>query len=262
MEIMLRKAAVSGTFYPGEKQRLSVAVDKYIKDSKEMKVKGKLQALIVPHAGYAYSGIVAGAGYKLLQQKLKEGQKFRKVILLGPSHFVGFHGASLSKEDFITPLGIVKSGKEKLTAEEISDLPEAHLKEHSLEVQLPFLQKVLGDFELYPMVLGEQDNASILKLAKVIEEFKDDNTLILISSDLSHYLAYDTAVKRDTQTLSNIRDGNMNDLEACGYEPIRVLMQLAKNLGWISILLDYRNSGDTSGNKTQVVGYAAIAYVQ
>ncbi len=256
----MRKPIVAGKFYPQDKEELKKTVEYFLEKSKEAAVTGKLKALIVPHAGYIYSGIVAGAGFKLLKAEQYRKQ-YKKVILLGPSHSVYFHSASIAAEDFQTPLGIVKVGntKEWLKERLIVDLPEAHFAEHSLEVEVPFLQEVLGSFELYPFVLGEVDEKA---LAEAIAPFLDTDTFIVVSSDLSHYLPYEAAVKKDKETIQNILNFKFTELDACGRKPITVLMHLARKLNWKPFLIDYKNSGDTAGDKKRVVGYAAIGYEQ
>lgn len=250
----IRKPAVAGMFYPADRQELKQIVNHFLDEGKEIKFKGNLKALIVPHAGYIYSGIVAGAGFKLLKKT-----DFRKVILLGPTHQFPFFGAALAKEDFETPLGPVKSGKtEELFKEnQIIELPEAHLREHSLEVELPFLQETLKDFELYAFSLGEIEEE---RLAETISRFIDGKTLVLASSDLSHYFDYKTAVEKDKETIRKILSFDFSGLEACGEKPVKVLMHLAKKLGWKPFLIDYKNSGDTAGDKKKVVGYCAIGF--
>ncbi|MBS3118088.1 AmmeMemoRadiSam system protein B [Candidatus Woesearchaeota archaeon] len=254
---MTRQPVVAGMFYPKNPDELKQMLSSFLEQAEEIKLKEKLRALIVPHAGYIYSGIVAAQGYKLLTKN-----QFQKVILLGPSHYVAFYDAAIADEDFLTPLGKVKVGeinnwiKEGLV--EVSS--EAHTKEHSLEVQLPFLQETLGDrFELYALVLGTVNEA---KLAKFISEKLDEDTIVVVSSDLSHYLPYNKAVLKDNQTLNNILKGDAANLDACGRIPIKVLMHLAELKGWKPKLLDYRNSGDTAGDKGTVVGYASMAWVE
>lgn len=252
----MRKPAVAGMFYPKNPDELRAQVNEFLQQAEEIKLKGKLKALIVPHAGYIYSGIVAAQAYHLLKK-----HQFKKVILLGPSHYVAFYGAAIADEDFLTPLGKVKCGDItgwiKAGLVEIS--LEAHAKEHSLEVQLPFLQETLGEFELYALVLGTVNEA---KLAKFISEKLDNETLVIVSSDLSHYLPYDKAILKDNQTISNILHGESTNLDACGRTPIKVLMHLAELKGWKPQLIDYRNSGDTAGDKDRVVGYASVGYLK
>ena len=254
----MRKPAVAGMFYPKDKDELKRSIHGLLDQGKEVKFKGELKALIVPHAGYAYSGIVAGAGFKLLAGQ-QASRHYSKVILLGPSHQAYFSGAAIAAEDFETPLGTVKIGNISswLKEELIVEMPEAHRKEHCLEVELPFLQETFSKFELYALVLGEVDEE---KLAETIKRFIDNNTLIVVSSDLSHYLPYETAVKKDKETINKILHFDFSHFEACGERPIKVLMYLAKSLNWKPFLIDYKNSGDTAGDKSRVVGYTAIGY--
>ncbi|MEW5897336.1 MAG: AmmeMemoRadiSam system protein B [Nanoarchaeota archaeon] len=262
----MRKPAVAGMFYPRSREELLSSVKRYLKEGKESKLPGKLKALIVPHAGYIYSGIVAGAGFKAVtgkynkDNKYNKFNKYNKVILLGPSHYVYFTSASIATEDFETPLGIVKIGETKLWLKEdlIIGLKEAHIKEHCLEVELPFLLETVKNFELYALVLGDVDEK---ELAKSIKRFIDDKTLIVVSSDLSHYLDYNAAQRTDKETIAKILIFDFSSLEACGEKAIKVLMYLAKEFNWKPYLIDYKNSGDTAGDKSRVVGYASIAYV-
>jgi len=253
---MTRKPAAAGMFYPKNPEELKKQIQGFLRQAEHLDTHGKLKALIVPHAGYIYSGIVAAQGYKLL-----ESYSFKKVILLGPSHYQAFTGAAIAEEDFQTPLGIIKVGEVKDWIDDklILSLSEAHQAEHSLEVQLPFLQETLGEFELYPLVLG---TVSEEKLAKFLATKIDEETIIIVSSDLSHYLEYNKAVMKDNDTISKILNDDPGQLDACGKVPIKVLMHLANIKGWQSQLIDYRNSGDTAGDKNRVVGYAAIAYTK
>lgn len=253
---MTRKPAVAGTFYPKNPEELKKQVQEFLAQAEVMDTHNKLKALIVPHAGYIYSGIVAAQAYKLL-----ESYSFKKVLLLGPSHYQAFHGAAIAEEDFQTPLGIVKIGdtKDWLKEDLIISSPEAHRQEHSLEVQLPFLQQTLGEFDLYPLVLGTVNEE---KLAKYLSTKLDEDTLVIVSSDLSHYLEYQRAILRDNDSISKILNDDPGNLDACGKVGIKVLMHLAQINHWQPQLLDYRNSGDTAGDKNKVVGYAAVAYTE
>jgi AmmeMemoRadiSam system protein B len=252
---MTRPPAVAGMFYPKNQKELQKQIQEFLAQAEPLKLKGKLRALIVPHAGYIYSGIVAAQAYHLLKP-----HQFKRVILLGSSHYVAFYGAVIADEDLLTPLGKVKCGDiNNWTKDGLVEIsPKAHAKEHSLEVQLPFLQETLGNqFELYAVVLGTVNEE---KLAKFISEKLDDDTLVVVSSDLSHYLSYDKAVLKDNETISKILRGEDSGLDACGRTPIKVLMHLAELKGWKPQLLDYRNSGDTAGDKGRVVGYASMGY--
>ena len=251
----MRKPAVAGMFYPAQEKKLKEEVVKYLSDARKQKLDGKLKALIVPHAGYESSAPIAACAFKLLEK-----MPFKKVILIGPSHHVYFEGASIAAEDFITPLGVVRCGDvDPWLSPPIIKFPSAHLKEHSLEVQLPFLQGMLGDFEMFAIVLGEVDEEEV---AKHIIEHLDVDTLVVISSDLSHYQPYKEAQNKDKESINHVLKSDLSDIDACGAAPIRVLIRVAKSLGWKPKLLDYRNSGDTAGDKSRVVGYAAIVYTK
>lgn len=256
----IRFPAVAGTFYPGDGDELARMVRLFIKQAKPALVKN-LRALIVPHAGYVYSGPVAATGYKLLEK-----QKFSRVIGLGPSHYAAFVGAAEDASDgWQTPLGIVQTGRISKFARSgaVNCFPQAHVPEHSLEVQLPFLQSVLGaDFIFYPVLTGEVYPSV---LADALEPALGDDCLLLISSDLSHYFPYEEAVKRDGLTNRIIQSLDLKNaqlIDACGKTGIITAMHIAKTKKWGARLLDYRNSGDTAGPKSNVVGYSAIAFYE
>ena len=262
-----RLPAVAGAFYPFDKRELSAMVGDYVSKGKDVLLKGKLRGLVVPHAGYVYSGPVAGAGYKLLS---KHSQGIERIILLGPSHHAWFKGASEGGfDEWITPLGKVKAGSlaSKLKGEGkglVQTIPQAHVPEHCLEVQLPFLQSVLKkDFEIFPLLCGEVDAGL---LAKAIAPAVDAKTLVIASSDLSHYLPYEVAVKVDKNANELVPALDIRGFEAkgdaCGKTPILVLMHLAKIKGWKGLFLDYKNSGDTAGDKSRVVGYGCYAFYE
>ncbi|MFH1174305.1 MAG: AmmeMemoRadiSam system protein B [archaeon] len=244
----VRKPAVAGTFYPGSEELLRSMIHEFMQACKKMKFSPK--ALIVPHAGYVYSGIVAAAGYHLLQ-----GKTYERVILLGPSHRLPFYGAAFdSSQSWETPLGNVPVSN--FYAEHIKILPQAHVKEHSIEVQLPFLQYVLKDFSIAPIAMG-----SSAPIQDDLQNALSDKTLFVVSSDLSHYHDYDTAKSMDGQTIDKIRKLTcVNYEEACGADGINALIALAKKNKWTPALVEYKNSGDTAGDKKQVVGYACIAF--
>lgn len=260
----IRKPAVAGAFYPGDPEELGKMIKDFLAAAKDIKIPGKLKALIVPHAGYIYSGPTAAFGYKLLSNY---ADQFSKIILIGPSHFAGFFGAAESgASEWQTPLGIVKAGSLKKEVKDIGMInliPEAHASEHCLEVQLPFLQTVLKDFTIYPLLTGDIRPAA---LADEIEKALDKETMIIISSDLSHYFPYDKAVKLDSVCNKAIPELDIETMksrgDACGKTGILVLMHLALKKKWKGKLLDYRNSGDTAGQKDQVVGYGAYAFYE
>ncbi len=282
-------------FYPRHAESLSAMVDGFLAEADPEPVEN-LRALICPHAGYDYSGPVAASGYKLLK-----GQEFETVIVLAPSHTAAFEGASLPNADaYETPLGLIPiSSKAAALAEtepfaveppsevhrpafwKLSlggaprpsgfppELPKfgedtPHSWEHSLEVQLPFLQKTLGEFELVPVVFGQ--NLDYAAAARELTKQFDETTLLVASSDLSHNLPYHLARGKDTTCCRAICDldvGWMEHQDACGRGPILALLHVARAKGWRAKLLDYRNSGDTTGDQQgRIVGYAAIAFYE
>lgn len=260
---MVRKPAVAGQFYPASSKELSYMIDKFLQEAPSFEIKGDLKGLILPHAGYIYSGIVAASGYKLLK-KLDQNKKW-EIFLLGPAHIVPLEGASLSlAPEWETPLGKVKVAlKKELLSDLIKDIPEAHFQEHCLEVQLPFLQKVLKNFEIIPLVLGEVDYT---KLASKIMPYIKENTIIIVSSDLSHYYPYEEAKALDAVANEAIPQKEIQTVieavEACGKSAILTLLEIAQRLNWSGQIIDYRNSGDTAGDKSSVVGYGAYVFYE
>ena len=258
----VRPAAVAGTFYAGSAQSLNYDIDNMLRQAKGSR--GPLpKAVIVPHAGYIYSGPVAASAY----QRIAAGRDtYTHVVLLGPAHRVPVRGLALPQSTaFETPLGTVSVNTH--AAQLLADLPQvvssapAHAWEHSLEVQLPFLQKTLGEFELLPLVVG---NATPQEVAQVLDQlWGGPETLIIISSDLSHYLPYELAQKIDSQTVQMILDfRNVTHEQACGGTPVNGLLLAAREHHLQPQLLDACNSGDTAGDHDHVVGYAAFAFVE
>ena len=256
----IRPPAVAGMFYPAEPQQLAHDVQQYLGEARPFDLVPK--ALIVPHAGYMYSGAIAATAYASLRTI---AARIRRVVLLGPTHRVAVRGLALPGADaFDTPLGRVKL--DAAGARAIAHLPrvgvsaQAHALEHSLEVQLPFLQSVLTNFTLLPLAVGM---ASAEEVAEVLETvWGGDETLIVISSDLSHYLPYATAQRVDNETaqaILKLRQPIAHD-HACGGTPISGLIVAAQKHNLAPHLLDLRNSGDTAGSHAQVVGYAAFAF--
>jgi AmmeMemoRadiSam system protein B len=255
----MRQPAVAGMFYPDDSMKLLGMIKEFLDKCKKVGTNGKLRGLVVPHAGYMFSGIVAAAGYRVVFAKKDE---LDKIILIGPSHYLLFEGAASSGEDiWETPLGMVEV--HQLTGRHIVPFPHAHVEEHSLEVQVPFLQVVCPKAKIHPLVTGEVDPSM---LAKDIEHYIDDRTLILVSSDLSHYYPYHKAVEIDSVANECIPSLNIKcveeKVEACGKTGILTLMHIAKNLGWKGQLIDYKNSGDTYGDKSQVVGYGCYGFFE
>ena len=222
------------------------------------------KALICPHAGYIYSGAIAASAYGLLRPY---AATIRRVILLGPCHRVGVRGLAVpGVQGFATPLGTVVLDQQAISA--ALKLPQvirhdgAHAAEHSLEVQLPFLQQVLGSFSLVPCAVGF---ATADEVAEVLEMlWGGPETLIVVSSDLSHYQSYADAQKCDQHTADNIEHLRLlvDSEQACGSIPINGLITMAQRRGLQPQLLDLRNSGDTAGDKSRVVGYASFAFME
>jgi len=257
----VRPPAVAGMFYPSSPRQLGDMVQTFLGEAKA--AGGVPKAIIAPHAGYIYSGAIAASAYAQLRPLRDE---IKRVVLLGPSHRVRLHGLAMSSaEAFSTPLGEVPLDAE--AAEAIRPLPqvktmdEAHAREHSLEVQIPFLQEVLGDFRLLPLVVGE---ASPAEVAEVIERlWGGSETRFVVSSDLSHYYDYATAQRLDRATsdaILHLRPQDIGDEGACGRVPVRGLLYAASRHHLQGRLLDLRNSGDTAGPRDQVVGYGAYAF--
>jgi len=260
----IRPAAVAGSFYPGDRAGLQAALASHLGSVRHRDGAGAPKLLVVPHAGYAYSGDVAASAYALLAPRRG---LIRRVVLLGPTHRVALHGLAAPLADaFDTPLGRVPIDRAAIAA--LADLPQLsvsdhpHALEHALEVQLPFLQTVLGDgFSLVPLAVGE---ASPQAVDQVLERlWGGDETLIVISSDLSHYLPCAQARQRDQATVQRIL-GGADDLrgdEACGAMPLNGALRTARRHGLQARLLDLRNSADTAGRgHDRVVGYGAIAF--
>jgi AmmeMemoRadiSam system protein B/AmmeMemoRadiSam system protein A len=269
----IREPAVAGAFYPSDPVLLKGQIKDFLSNVKKERIDGRIVALISPHAGYMYSGQVAAFGYKLL-----EGSGFSRVIVIAPSHRAYFKGASVyNKKGYRTPLGVVPVDEDlsnEIIAKDsmIGYHPQAHISEHSLEVQVPFLQVVLKEFRLIPIVMGSQDfNTCNLLSEAVVKTIKDEKVLIIASTDLSHFHHYDKAVDLDKIVLKHIEtfdpEGFSQALdkgrcEACGGGPVITAMLIARKLGANKArVLKYANSGDVTGDKSRVVGYAsAVLY--
>ncbi len=281
--LRVRAPAVAGLFYPADKSVLSKTIDGLLEGAPAHHIP-RLKGLVCPHAGYPYSGPTAAIAYKMLA-----GRDVQTVVILGPSHYALFQGASVPNTDaYQTPLGTVpisaraqqlartrpfvlepqclvqrpqwwtQSSKPAPPAGE--DTPDTW--EHSVEVQVPFLQKTLTNFTILPAVFGDVDPE---QAARVLAGVIDAKTIVVASSDLSHYYPYDKAEELDHRCVKAVCDLNIDEMktqEACGKLPILTLMHLARAKGWKTQLLDYRNSGDTAGDKNRVVGYSAIAFYE
>ena len=254
----VRSAAVAGMFYPSDPHELEMQIDAFLHNAEKAPASPK--AMIVPHAGYIYSGPVAASAYATLAENR---HTIRRVVLIGPDHRVGFQGIAAPSADwFETPLGRIPVDQQAIDAlEGVERFDRAHLLEHSLEVHLPFLQKTLDEFTLVPLVVGQ---AGAGEVAAVLEQlWGGDETLIVVSSDLSHYHDYDTASRIDDKTTRAIEELTGSDIgpqEACGYIGVRGLLTLARKKGLREKTVDVRNSGDTAGPRDQVVGYGAYLF--
>jgi AmmeMemoRadiSam system protein B len=260
----VRPPAVSGLFYPASAEALRSAVVEYLREAPVSMAPVAPKAVIAPHAGYVYSGPIAGSAFQAFTAAAA-ASPIERVVLLGPSHFVPFRGLALpGHESFGTPLGTVKlqgaGAQAALRLPQVRIIPEAHVREHSLEVELPFLQVLLGEFELVPLVVGEAEPEEV---AEVLDRlWGGAETLIVISSDLSHYLPYEEARRVDRETADAILTlrGPLDPQQACGAGPINGLLEAALARGLTPQLLDLRNSADTAGDPSRVVGYGAFAF--
>ena len=254
----IRHPAVAGLFYPDKPDILTRNIQGYLDAAPDPVAIPK--ALIVPHAGYVYSGPVAASAYRHLYG-LRD--RIRTVVLLGPAHRVGFLGLAVpNSEAFETPLGVIPIDRRSIDRiiglRQVVALDAAHQQEHSLEVQLPFLQVLLDDFNLVPLVVGDAEAGEV---AEVLEQlWGGDETLVVISSDLSHYHDYQAARRIDQATsdaIVNLHPEKIGYDQACGRSPINGLLTLARQKNLTVEVVDLRNSGDTAGSKDQVVGYGA-----
>ncbi|RLB11161.1 MAG: AmmeMemoRadiSam system protein B [Deltaproteobacteria bacterium] len=266
----IRPSILAGTWYPADKNELLEMINKFLASAHIPVIKGKIKAIIVPHAGYVYSGSVAAYAFKAIK-----GKMYKRVVMIGPCHRSFFYGVSVNlQKGYKTPLGIVPVDIEfakKLIQEsdQIRYVPMAHACEHCLEIQLPFLQVVLKKgFKLVPILMGEQDIYTCKKLADaILRLLKNDKepTLILASSDLSHYHSYKEAVHMDRILIQHVKqidpDGLNTDTingicEACGKGAIMTALFIAQRLGVKkALLLKYANSGDVTGDHSRVLGY-------
>jgi len=254
----IRPAAVAGLFYPAHTHELTAMLAGWLNAIAVSESCPK--AMIVPHAGYIYSGPTAAYAFACLRNR-----NIEHIVLFGPAHRVAFAGMAVPAcNGFATPLGTVPLNRHGIETAlghtSVCRMDAAHAMEHSLEVQLPFLQYILHNFSLTPIVVGHVADADVADVMASL--WGDTHTLILISSDLSHYHPYDEARDLDQQTITRILSlhAPIDHEHACGATGINGLLQIARRRRLQARLLDYRNSGDTAGDQRQVVGYAAIAF--
>jgi MEMO1 family protein len=258
IDMSVRRAAVAGTFYPADPGRLEAEVRAHLEMAAPRSLVAPVRTIIVPHAGYVYSGPVAAYAYRCLQ-----GVSIERVVMLGPAHYVPFAGLTLPEAEAMeTPLGTVPidetAVKQLLSDSLVTEYREAHRREHSLEVQLPFLQVVAPGVSVVPLLTGA---ITPKQGADVVAPLLDEKTLLLVSSDLSHYHDADTARRLDGVTAAAVVRLDWSALgreSACGRTAIQIALELAIRRGYQVTMLDLRNSGDTAGPPDRVVGYGAF----
>jgi len=266
---------VSGQFYPADSRRLSAMIDSYLSQADTAPSEKHIQILMAPHAGYIFSGPVAAHAFKAISQK-----SYRTVVVIAPSHYFRMNGFAVWKEGtFQTPLGPLDidedfAGRLLSQHQNFIDEPEAFEREHSLEVELPFLQKVLRDFKIVPIIAGQPDMALAQELADALDRLIGDrqDVLVVISTDMSHFYTASKAENIDQNTLEALRDFRIRDIweechqrggtmELCGYVPVSVGLLLAKKRNLDIDILKYAHSGDVTGDNSRVVGYfSAVLY--
>jgi len=270
MSEKVRKASVAGQFYPATPELIQDSIKTYMDkvDQKDLNI-NKLYGIISPHAGYPYSGEIAAYGYDLIAR-----YKSKKYVVIAPSHREYINGFSVYPGDsYETPIGEIPLDKDFIKeliqkTNVVQESIKGHREEHSLEIQLPFLQTVVDDFKLIPIMAGNAGQQDILELSAALSEMEQDFTVIA-SSDLSHFHSYRVAIKKDRDLIEKLQNFDIDDLveahqnrslEACGMIPINVLMEYARKSGQAKFAeLDYRNSGDTAGGRDRVVGYLSAA---
>jgi AmmeMemoRadiSam system protein B/AmmeMemoRadiSam system protein A len=278
----IRKPAAAGQFYPEEREKLTTMIKGYLESVPEQDIVGFVKAIMVPHAGYVFSGPVAAYSYNLLKD-----EKIDTAVIICNSHTSYFEGVAIDDSDaWETPLGLVEVNKD--LAEKITDSDDsinfnskAHIADHTLEVQLPFLQYLFKEkIRIVPILFGNTKNNDYIRLAKALNNNLSDNDIVIVSTDMSHYPSYDDAYKIDQETLEKIKTGNINELEQyisqvesenvpgedtliCGIDGVKTVMELSKLDNWDEAkILEYANSGDEyMKDKSRVVGYGALAFL-
>jgi hypothetical protein len=258
----VRPPAVAGQFYPDDADELRRMIKRFLNEARPAD-RSAPKAIIAPHAGYMFSGPVAASAYARFAAAR---EVIKRVVLIGPSHFVPFQGlAATSAEAFATPLGSVPldtdSVRQICAMPQVTILNEAHAREHSLEVHLPFLQVVLSDFKIVPLVVGKTTDEEVAGVIDAL--WNGPETRFVISSDLSHYHDYAAARELDAATahaIESLKTQDIGEQDACGRVPIRGLLQVVRRHGLHAHTVDLRNSGDTAGPRDKVVGYGAFVF--
>ncbi|MEM2983493.1 MAG: AmmeMemoRadiSam system protein B [Candidatus Bathyarchaeia archaeon] len=273
----VREPAVSGLFYPDDPKTLRKLIQRFLDEAQAPEKMGEVIGLVSPHAGYIYSGSVAAYGYKALV-----GKNYDSAVIIGPSHRAYFHGISVFRSGFYrTPLGIVEIDSDLsqriigLGEGLVSEDSSPHIQEHSLEVQIPFLQVIFDNLKIVPIVMGVQERGTWRRTASILANISTEakkKILLIASTDLSHYYSYEKAKKLDSLVLKNIEDFDVDSMErdfeterfeACGGGPMISVMLASKMLGAEKgIVLRYATSGDTSGDRTSVVGYVSAVFTR
>jgi AmmeMemoRadiSam system protein B len=258
----VRAPAVAGSFYPRNARELRTAVRGYVAGAR-VATASPPKAVITPHAGYVYSGPIAGSAFSPLASLRG---RVARVVLMGPAHRVAFTGLALPKaKEFATPLGLMHADQKAMTAllalPQVLESDRAHAGEHSLEVELPFMQEVLGDVSVVPILVGKLTDREAAEALELV--WGGPETCVVVSSDLSHYYPYATAERLDHETalaIERLLPEEIGREQACGRIGVRALLLVARARGLHATTLDLRNSGDTAGTRDQVVGYGAFSF--
>jgi hypothetical protein len=258
MKDNIRKAAFAGSWYPNDPVELSEQISAFLNNVEYQNL--NVKAVIVPHAGYMFSGQTAAYSFKQINKSI------RKVIILGTAHRYPLKGACVIDYDsYDSPLGKVKVSKDvfKLLEEEnVFRIPEADTEEHSIEIEIPFLQKILSDFEILPVIVGQVDH---IKFSELLEKYSSEDSVIVASVDLSHFHKYNDAVKIDSDSIKYILELNPNGIRKSEIDSpyaVAALLELARRKNWKAKLLDYKNSGDIISDRSSVVGYSSIIFYE
>ncbi len=260
----IRPAAVAGKFYPAQPLQLGRMIETFLEQAQAGSMQNP-KAVVAPHAGYVYSGPIAGSAFRTWAEQTRS---INRVVLVGPSHYVDFPGIALPRATgFLTPFGTVRVDSDAVeqlrSLPQVHEFPPAHEQEHCLEVELPFLQQMISDFTIVPLVIGDATDEEVREVVEAL--WGGEETRFVLSSDLSHYHDYETARRIDRSTaaaIEGVRPEQLSANEACGHLAIRGFLKAAKQRGLSARTLDLRNSGDTAGPHDSVVGYGAFAFAE